>query len=280
MNWDVYQDDIFSHCNVDQLVSQLSSLVSVNDLNPSNVPVQTHLSFKHQQIHQQTFQTTILNDPMTDGSLNIQQQSPLYEFDINTNTIQQFQDQQAHSTTKPVCALLVFGILLFIFNVLVERATLRVPIAGPDCSVRLELLLYLIYAGLEIFCIYLISNSNLVFHIFDFFFLFFRSRIENKIVYVLLQASTSSKPVWRMLLLGIILCGFIIWLFFSLLHGGLRPTVQIDFSPNEKKYPFLINAFYFTIILIIFLFFSLFLVLFFKLVKNNKENTKVKIKDR
>ena len=213
-------------------------------------------------------------------NLNImnQQQFPISRFE--TNIIQQFQDQQTHSTTKPVCALLVFGILLIIFNVLAEGSTLRVPIAGPDCFVRLELLLYLIYAGLEIYeLIFIYAISKLAFHIFDFIHLFFESRFENKIVYVLLQPLTSSQPVWRMLLIGIILCYYIIWSFFSLLHGGLRHIREIIISSNEIECPFLINAFYLTIILIVVLFF-LFLVLVFKLVKDHRKNTKVKVKDR
>ena len=227
MNWDVHQDGIFSHCNVDRLVSQLSSLLTVNDSNPSNVPIQTDQTHHHQQIHQQTSQISILvNDPLIEESpndttntntfqsikkqliknintdnpnqnsmdnLNLinQQQFPISRFEIDTIIIQKFRDQQAQSTIKPVCALLVFGILLFIFNVLAEGTTLnRAPIVGPDCFIRLELLLYLIYAGLEIYELIIIhfSNFNLVFHIFDCILLFFKSRIENKIVQVLLQA--------------------------------------------------------------------------------------------
>ena len=319
MNWDVHQNDIFSHCNVVRLVSQLLSLLIINVFNPSYTLIQTHQSSHQQQIHQQTSQLPILlNDPLIDDLPNIttntnafqsnqkqsieintntdnpnqnlinnlnsinQQQFPISRFEINTNIIQQFQDQQTHSTTKPVCALLVFGILLFIFNVLVERASLYralKPFIRPDYFIRLELSLYLIYAGLEI-CelISNFSNSNLVLHIFDYIFLFFKSRIESKIVYVFSQASTSSQPVWRMLLFGIIICNFIIWLFNSSLNGGLRLTIRINISPDDIKCPFLINAFYFTILIVV-LIFCLFFVFFFKFVKNNKEN-KVKIKDR
>ena len=177
----------------------------------------------------------------------------------------------------------MFGILLFVFNILVERISLnRAPIAGPDYSIRLELLLQLIYAGLrncDFIFIYAISNSNLVFHFIHFVFsLIFRLLNESKIVNkVFSQASSSLIPVWIMLLLGNILCVFIIWLFYSSLNGGLRSTLLFIISPDELKYPFLMNIYYLPEILcFLTILHFVFLLLYKKFVNNNRKHTKIK----
>ena len=134
-----------------------------------------------------------------------QQQLPSNKFDLHANSFQ-FQDQQLQLTSKPVCALIVIGILLIVLNYLIQGISNRAPMVRPDVPVGLNVFVQLINAGLETckcLCIYIISNNNLVFLFFDLLCLFFcRSWNESKNVKVL-QASLSFKPVWRFLLLGI-----------------------------------------------------------------------------
>ena len=171
---------------------------------------------------------------------------------------------------------------------MVERISLnRAPIAGPDYSIRLELLLQLIYAGLrncDFIFIYAISNSNLVFHFIYFIFsLIFGLCNESKIVNKVLQASSSLKPVWSMLLLGIIVCIFVIWLFYSSLNGVLRSTLYIVFniSSDELKYPWLIKTYYFAeILFFLTMLYFVFRLFCKKFVKNNRKHRKNKVKDR
>ena len=146
-----------------------------------------------------------------------------------------------------------------------------------DCSVVLKLLLHWIYAGLEICEWFCISNSNLVFLLFDpIFFSIFRSWNASKMVNQFISQASSLKPVCGMLLLGIIFCGLIIWLF-CLLYGGLRPTLVLVFNitPDELKYQFLIATYHSAEILIFLAIFLFLFVLFYKKVVNyNRKNRK------